>query len=106
MALPFSTPTPKGAGQRTLNLRFKTGTPILGGGVHARELCRETPIRVPSLRGQFRFWWRANVEDAADFESLYQRETELWGGVLPGKKDDAVTKSKARISVTDVRNAL
>jgi CRISPR-associated protein Cmr1 len=105
MTLPFSTPAPKGARYQTLNLRFKTGTPILGGGVQARELCEEVPIRVPSLRGQFRFWWRANTDDASDAQTLYERETELWGGVRPGTNEDAVIKSQIRIVVRDVMNA-
>jgi CRISPR/Cas system CMR-associated protein Cmr1 (group 7 of RAMP superfamily) len=33
-------------------------TPLYGGGVKAHTIDESMPIRVSSIRGQLRFWWR------------------------------------------------
>lgn len=50
-------------------------TPVFGGGVKVKESDPVTPVRVASIRGQLRFWWRAvnprgctNVRDLRDAE--------------------------------------
>lgn len=55
-------------------------TPLFGGGVEAGEVDPANPVRIPEIRGQLRFWWRATrgVEfDSA--EKLRAREAEIWG---------------------------
>lgn len=55
-------------------------TPLFGGGVEAGQTDPVTPIRIPSIRGQLRFWWRATRGAAfGTVEELRQRETEIWG---------------------------
>lgn len=41
-------------------------TPVFGGGVMPAEVEEDRPFRVPSIRGQLRFWWRAT--QAARFD--------------------------------------
>ena len=55
-------------------------TPMYGGGVVAGVNEQERPIRVPSIRGQLRFWWRATRGTAfTSLEELKKREAEIWG---------------------------
>ncbi|MGQ9588964.1 MAG: type III-B CRISPR module RAMP protein Cmr1 [Planctomycetota bacterium] len=56
-------------------------TPIFGGGATPREVDQLDCIRVPSIRGQLRFWWRALRGHEFDGpEALFKEETNLWGG--------------------------
>lgn len=55
-------------------------TPILGGSYRTRAIDAIDIIRVPSLRGHLRFWWRSmNAAQFAGAQALFARETELWG---------------------------
>jgi len=55
-------------------------TPMYGGGVEAGVNEQERPIRVPSIRGQLRFWWRATRGTAfASLQELREREAAIWG---------------------------
>jgi CRISPR-associated protein Cmr1 len=66
------------------SLDLQTTTPVLGGGAETRELGEAGDIiRVPSIRGSLRFWWRALyaqefVRDG-NAAALFVREAELWG---------------------------
>jgi CRISPR-associated protein Cmr1 len=78
-------------------------TPILGGGYRTRALDNIDIIRVPTVRGHLRFWWRALF--AGRFESsasLYEAETKLWGGPGggPGKAPAVRSPVEVRIEVT------
>jgi CRISPR-associated protein Cmr1 len=54
-------------------------TPLVGGGAEAKKNDPLT-IRVPGIRGQLRFWWRATRGAAfATAAELYRREVEIWG---------------------------
>lgn len=64
------------------NYRFLTY--VFGGGVKVRDHEKHgdtvTPVRVASVRGQLRFWWRAcNPSRCTTVEELRQREGEIWG---------------------------
>jgi len=85
-----------------IKIRIQTITPVLGGGVTARELDRIDIIRVPTIRGHLRFWWRAlyGHQFGDNFEELYRKESELWGGA--GK--EGAVKSRVEISVTSCRS--
>lgn len=87
---------------REIKIGIQTITPILGGGATARELDSVDVIRVPTIRGHLRFWWRAlyGYQYGLDFEELYRRERELWGGA---DRDGAV-KSSVEISVASCRH--
>ncbi len=102
MNLPFKVPEAKDQrSETTLNLKLKTVTPILGGGVFARELDDCEVIRVPSIRGQLRFWWRAQCDGPLTPSELKEKETALWGGLGTGK-EATPTRSRVRISVGEV----
>ncbi|GHH02673.1 type III-B CRISPR module RAMP protein Cmr1 [Comamonas sp. JC664] len=102
----------------SFTLALKTVTPILGGGVIARspELPSVDIIRVPTLRGHLRFWWRALyghdfvARGSAGAEELSLRERQLWGGMGRAGKvlnEDAkrAHRSQVEIRVLDVRPA-
>lgn len=59
-------------------------TPVFGGGVrvdgHIKPADTVTPVRVPSIRGQLRFWWRAcNPQGCRTLQELYERESLIFG---------------------------
>lgn len=71
---------------------FRVGllTPVFGGGVVPARVEEDRPFRVPSIRGQLRFWWRATQAarfDLAprspgqriDYRPLREAEALLWG---------------------------
>jgi len=63
-----------------LRVRLEVVTPILGGSHQPRDIDAVDVIRVPSIRGHLRFWWRAlYAAQYADADALYQREGALWG---------------------------
>jgi CRISPR-associated protein Cmr1 len=65
---------------KSLRVRLKTMTPILGGSSAPRELDTLEPIRAPSIRGHLRFWWRAlHGHACATAAELAHRERALWG---------------------------
>ncbi|MBR0248932.1 MAG: type III-B CRISPR module RAMP protein Cmr1, partial [Synergistaceae bacterium] len=43
---------------RELSLRITVSTPMAGGGVEAGIVDTQRPVRVPSIRGHLRYWWR------------------------------------------------
>lgn len=55
-------------------------TLLFGGGYQAGEVDKDHPIRISTIRGQLRFWWRA-IRGAA-FTNAYdlrKREVEIFG---------------------------
>ncbi len=77
---------------------LKIVTPILGGGYRTRALDNIDFIRVPTVRGHLRFWWRALF--AGRFESsasLYEAENRLWGG--PGGGPDTAPAVRSPVQV-------
>ncbi len=69
-----------------LVLDLEAITPIVGGGPETREPDPVDPVRIPSIRGALRDWWRV-VGDETDPEALFQSEALLWGGVGLKKAD-------------------
>lgn len=105
MPLPFNVPESRTPVSKALTLMLKTGTPILGGGVMARQLVDFEPIRVASIRGQLRFWWRATTDDAESANALFAREQELWGGVdSQAGKNNGGKRSAVRVMVDQCKN--
>lgn len=64
--------------------RFRFLTPVFGGGVRV-DGCKKphdpiTPVRVPSIRGQLRFWWRAcNPRGLTTVAELSNVEAQVFG---------------------------
>jgi CRISPR-associated protein Cmr1 len=74
--------TPAGRIQETRTYKFLT--PVFGGGVEVREHIKPpdpvTPIRVASIRGQLRFWWRAcNPQGCKNINELREAEGKVFG---------------------------
>jgi CRISPR-associated protein Cmr1 len=76
--------------------KCKLATPMYGGGVRAGEVDRALPIRVPSIRGQLRFWWRVARGPFASSAAMFQRESALWGGIA----SSGPTASQVAVKVT------
>jgi len=86
------------ASSAELELPLVTITPMLGGGTKTRVPDDVDIVRVPSIRGQLRFWWRALFAGRhATSEALYGAEREIWGGI--GSKPSDVAASKVRLSM-------
>lgn len=84
-----------------LSVHIKVVTPILGGGVLTRSLDDVDVIRVPSVRGHLRFWWRAlYAQMFANAEELHRRESALWGRAA--KDDGGRSAVEVRVVVTKV----
>ncbi|MBX3230655.1 MAG: type III-B CRISPR module RAMP protein Cmr1 [Labilithrix sp.] len=65
---------------RELRVRLEVVTPIMGGSHQTRAIDDVDVIRVPSVRGHLRFWWRAlYAAQYANPTALYERESVLWG---------------------------
>ncbi|MBQ6417394.1 MAG: type III-B CRISPR module RAMP protein Cmr1 [Synergistaceae bacterium] len=68
---------------RELSLRITVSTPMAGGGVEAGIVDTQRPVRVPSIRGHLRYWWRMMNMNRQDKD---ERESEIWGSTeKPGK---------------------
>jgi CRISPR-associated protein Cmr1 len=83
-----------------ISVRLKVVTPILGGGPKLRSLDTVDIIRVPTVRGHLRFWWRALYGRQYDTpQKLYEAESALWGRPA----DDDGGRSEVELRITDVR---
>jgi CRISPR-associated protein Cmr1 len=76
-------------------------TPVFGGGVrvegHHKPYDPRTPVRVASIRGQLRFWWRAvNPQRCVTPAQLLSAEKLVFGGV-------AVRGASAPEGVVEIR---
>jgi CRISPR-associated protein Cmr1 len=77
--------TVAGAPTCEITVRLKVVTPILGGGPKLRQLDDVDVIRVPTVRGHLRFWWRALYgHQYATSQKLYEAESALWGRPAEG----------------------
>lgn len=72
-------------------------TPLFGGGAVAQEADAVSVVRVPSIRGQLRFWWRATrgANAKGSLTDMRKREEALWG--MAGS--DSPTASKVSLSL-------
>jgi CRISPR-associated protein Cmr1 len=95
-------------------------TPVFGGGVQVdgqkKPRDEVTPVRVPSIRGQLRFWWRAcNRGEHQDPAPLFKAEEKVFGSTkapsplsiavvqLPQRARD-VSVLRDRFAVVDERH--
>jgi CRISPR-associated protein Cmr1 len=68
------------APRESFSLEIETVTPILGGAPETRTIDEIDVIRVPTIRGHLRFWWRALY--GAGYHTpaeLFAAESALWG---------------------------
>ncbi|MBZ4402156.1 CRISPR-associated protein Cmr1 [Myxococcus sp. AS-1-15] len=97
---------PTGPRRETFTVDLKTVTPILGGAPVPRQLSEVDPIRVPTLRGHLRFWWRALYGHSYGEHQrleLARRERALWGGMTLGEEKPC--RSQVDLCVRAVRDA-
>ena len=58
-------------------LRMTIATPMVGGGIEAGEIDSRQPVRVSSIRGNLRYWWRMlNLDN----------EANIWGSTTSKSK--------------------
>ena len=73
----------------TYCVRFKTITPILGGGTKNRNIDEVTPIRPPTIRGHLRQWYRALFGHTfPNTQALHEAEGRLFGAMNNAETDD------------------
>ncbi len=75
-------------------------TPIVNGGSRSKAIDEGRPIRVPSVRGQLRSWWRA-TQDTTDLATLRAEEAALFGSV---HGEDRARASAVRVAVREARS--
>lgn len=64
----------------TWTIQLKTITPVFGGSATPREVDTQNPVRPASVRGHFRFWWRATAGARyATPQELFEAEERIWG---------------------------
>jgi CRISPR-associated protein Cmr1 len=102
----FTLPTPRarrasdGGEIAKSTLLLEVVTPIFGGGTKPRDVDEVDVIRVPSIRGNLRFWWRAlQAPKFADPKALFDAESSLWGCAASG--DPARSSPKSGRSSVD-----
>ncbi|GKU76478.1 type III-B CRISPR module RAMP protein Cmr1 [Paenibacillus sp. L3-i20] len=62
------------------NLTISLISPMFGGSARAGVIDKDNPVRVSSVRGNLRFWWRATRGAAfKNVSELSKRETEIFG---------------------------
>ena len=72
-------------GIRSESRTYKFLTPVFGGGFDPRKPDPVTPVRVPSIRGQLRFWWRAcNPRGCTSVAELRRAEASVFGSTASG----------------------
>lgn len=80
--LPAAIPRSARAGPRVsrFSVSIEVVTPILGGGAAPRCIDDVDFIRVPTVRGHLRFWWRAlNAHAFREPGELWEKEATIWG---------------------------
>jgi CRISPR-associated protein Cmr1 len=75
----------------------KAITPVLGGNVESFEPGQIDLVRVPSVRGALRWWWRA-LHPELSTSDLRALERKVWGGVGRDASEGACA-SRVRIDV-------
>jgi len=73
-------------------------TPLLGGGVKSLEIDENMPIRVQSIRGHLRFWWRT-FQKCESAQELFEKEEKIWGST----KQASSVKMRVSIERTGVK---
>lgn len=73
---------------------FQVTSPVFGGGSRVesdelrrqlKTLDRDWPIRIPSIRGQLRFWWRATRGTGySSIAEMREAESRIWGATSRG----------------------
>lgn len=79
-------------GLETRSYAVQVVTPMFGGGVEPAVADPVTPIRMPTVRGHLRFWWRATRGVGMSIEELQGREIKIWGDTENPSKVQVVAR--------------
>jgi CRISPR type III-B/RAMP module RAMP protein Cmr1 len=98
-----------GTPRKEITLYIETTTPVFGGMAHlpSKTLEAVEHIRVPTIRGQLRFWWRALQRDPSllrDPSKLSEKEGMIWGrsaGVHGGRSEVEIQVEVIKPPVSD-----
>lgn len=77
-------------------------TPMYGGGVEAGKVDKDMPIRASSIRGQLRFWWRIACGPFKSPKEMFDKETEIWGGI--GAEGAKASQVDIRVSCSPINS--
>ena len=81
----------------TVELALELVTPVLGGAAVPRTIDEVDVVRVPSIRGQLRFWWRAlNAQRFTTATDLYKEESKLFGRAADDQGGRSPVELRAR----------
>lgn len=82
------------------SIALRLVTPMHGGGSSARKSDEKYSVRVTSIRGQLRRWWRLLAQYKWKLSEIRAEEFALWGGM--GSNDDSYA-STVFIKVTAIK---
>ena len=82
------------------SIALRLVTPMHGGGSSARKSDKEYSVRVTSIRGQLRRWWRLLAQYKWKLSETRAEEFALWGGM--GSNDDSYA-SAVFIKITSIK---
>ena len=82
-----------------INLEITVATPMAGGGFEAGEVDKNKPVRVPTIRGHLRYWWRL-----MNWNRL-QDEAKIWGSTEHSGKIFVDVTQQPKISFRDYRKS-
>lgn len=102
--LPPDPPAERVSGKKEVvrSFHFRFITPLFGCEVGPGEQDKVTPVRVPSIRGQLRFWWRALAgNSSSDFISLKEREDLIWGSTSQRSSVSVAVKNARTVEIRD-----
>ncbi len=93
-----------GVVRQTMEARIRTITCIYGGSTETRKVDTVDVIRVPTVIGHLRFWWRAlEAERFSSAKELYVAEAALWGAAT--RKGKNWGRSHVEVQVMEVCHA-
>ena len=89
-----------GGTRKRVDLPLRIVTPVLGGAAVPRTIDGVDIVRVPSIRGQLRFWWRAlHAHRHSDPRDLYEAESALFGRAA----DEGGGRSAVEVRISGVK---
>lgn len=83
---------------QSVALKLRLATPMIGGGSQSGKPDRHHPFRSAAIRGQLRYWWRAQNAHEAGWQ---ERERKLFGGTH-GPQEDPQNWGRVSVAVRDV----
>lgn len=88
----------------TISVKLEVVTPILGGAARPRQIDKVDIIRVPTIRGHLRFWWRAlyGHDFVGDPRGLFRAESTLFGRAARDDVEEGRSRVDIRVQMEDI----